>query len=120
MPLDTTILEQIKDEIGASDTSFVFDDTILEGIYVDENRGNFSTLVTALIVWKRRLHNLQTRAFDVTTGGNLYSRSQRIRFIERRVKELELVADETIKGKNMEIQSPATVAAELAASAEFS
>lgn len=117
MPLVTTILNQIRDEIG-SDTDY--DEAALEVIYTDENRGNFSTLTTALIVWRRRLHDLQTRSFDVTTGGNLYSRNQRIRFIERRIKELELVTDQTNKGSNQIIQSPAQLEADLAVlNAEF-
>lgn len=94
MPLTATIMNQIRDEVGTDDD---FDDAALEVIYVDENRGNFSTLVTALIVWRRRLHGLQTRSFDVTTAGSLLARSQRIRFIERRIKELELTVDSTIK-----------------------
>lgn len=116
MPLTATIINQIRDEVG-SDTDY--DDTALETIYIDENRGNFSTLVTALIIWRRRLHDLQTRSFDVTTGGNLYSRNQRIRFIERRIKELELISDVTAKSVNVPIQTPAEVEAALISGAEF-
>lgn len=117
MPLVTTILNQIRDEIG-SDSDY--DDTALETIYTDADRGNFSTLTTALIVWRRRLHDLQTRSFDVTTGGNLYSRNQRIRMIERRIKELELITDVTNKSVNVPIQTPAQTAALLSGSSEFS
>lgn len=100
MALATTILNQIRDEIG-EDTDF--SDADLEVIYLDENRGNYSTLNTALVVWRRRLTNLQTRSFDVTTEGTLLARNQRIRFMERRIKELELVTDDTLKGENMTV-----------------
>jgi hypothetical protein len=100
--LATTILNQIRDEIG-SDTDYT--DGALEEIYVDENRGNYSTLNTALIVWKRRLGDLQARSFDVTTEGSLLARSQRIRFIERRIKELEFDADHTRKSTNSTVKT---------------
>lgn len=116
MALSTSILNQIHDETGPANTDFT--DVALEEIYTDPDRGNFSVLATALIVWRRRLHDLQSRSFDVTTGGNLLSRSQRVRFIERRIKELEYAADDTVRGRNQPIQTPAEVAATLAA-AEF-
>lgn len=102
MALSVTILNQIRDEIG-EDTDVT--DSTLEDIYQDTNRGNLSTLNTALIVWRRRLHNLQTRSFDVATEGSLLSRHQRIKFIERRIKELEFATDATVKGFNLELNS---------------
>lgn len=115
MALSTTILNQIRDEIG-SDTDY--SDAALETIYDDENRGNSSVLNTALIVWRRRLHDLQARSFDVSTEGSLLSRNQRIRFIERRIKELEMDADGTRKGANWSINS-AQQQEEAASSGEF-
>lgn len=102
MALSVTIVNQIRDEIG-EDTDY--NDSELEDIYIDVNRGNYSVLNTALIVWRRRLHNLQARSFDVSTEGALLSRNQRIRFIERRIKELEFATDGTIKGDNWTLNS---------------
>ena len=102
MALATTILNQIRDEIG---TNTDFTDGALEEIYEDEERGNFSTLNTALIVWRRRLGDLQARSFDITTEGSLLARSQRIRFMERRIKELEFSTDDTLKASNSPIQT---------------
>lgn len=100
MALDASIVALIRDEIG-DDTDFT--DSELETIYVDENRGNYSALITALIVWKRRQFNLQTRSFDVSTGGTLLSRNQRIKFIASQITRLEALADETHRGTNMAI-----------------
>lgn len=100
MALSATILNQIRDEIG-SDSDY--DDAALETIYVDENRGNYSILNTALIVWRRRLNDLQSRSFDVTTEGSLLARSQRIKFLERQVVRYENVTDSTVKGRNAEM-----------------
>lgn len=99
MPLSATILNQIRDEIG-SDADY--DDATLEQIYIDENRGNYSILNTALIVWRRRLSDLQSRSFDVTTEGSLLARSQRIKFLERQVLRYENITDSTLKGRNAE------------------
>lgn len=114
MALATSILNQIRDEIG---TVADYSDTDLETIYVDEDRGNYSTLATALIVWRRRLGDLMDRSFDITTEGSLLARSQKVRYMERRIKELELVADETLRGENM---STTGLNSYEAASAEFS
>ncbi len=100
MALDTGILRKIRHEIGLSFQVGTDDDPTLEIVFNDVDEGNSSVLVTALIVWRERLANLTTRAFDVTTEGSLLSRSQMIRMAERRIKELELVADETAKGRN--------------------
>ena len=109
MALTSDILEQIRDEIGPDQD--VTDDAPagpigdLETIYTSVNRGNYSTLRTALIVWKRRLAAYQSRSHDATAGGSLMARSQRARFLQRRVKELELLVDYTLRGVNQEVLS---------------
>jgi len=119
MALDQTIIDQIRDEIGPdldvtdADPPGPLGD--LETIYTDTDRGNFSTLRTALIVWKRRLASLQSRSFDATAGGSLMARSQRVRYLQRRVKELELLVDYTLKGT----QSTVTPANTVTEDAEF-
>jgi len=100
MALDSSILRKIRHEIGSSFETGVDDDDSLEVVFNDVDEGNSSVLVTALIVWRHRLANLTERAFDITTEGSLLSRSQRIRFIERRIKELSLLVDDTPKGTN--------------------
>lgn len=100
MALDPAILRKIRYEIGSSIETGVDDDDTLEVIFNAEDEGNSSVLVTALIVWRHRLANLTDRAFDITTEGSLLSRSQKVRFIERRIKELSLLVDETHKGHN--------------------
>lgn len=100
MALDPVILRKIRYEIGASYEIGTDDDDTLEDIFLDEDEGNGSVLVTALIVWRHRLGNLTERSFDITTEGSLLSRSQKVRFIERRIKELELLVDDTGKGHN--------------------
>lgn len=100
MALDPTILRKIRYEIGSVTEAGVDDDDTLEVIFNDDTEGGSSVLVTALIVWRHRLGNMTDRAFDITTEGSLLSRSQRIRFIERRIKELALLVDNTAKGHN--------------------
>ena len=124
MALATTIINQIRDEIGQD--LDVTDEALaepaplgdLETIYDDENRGNSSVLRTALIVWKGRLASMQSRSFDATAGGRLLARSQRIRYSQRRVKELELLVDYTLVGINQSLVTAVSVA-EDAASSEF-
>lgn len=124
MALAQTIIDQIRDEIG--DDLDVADEALgepaplgdLETIYTDENRGNSSVLRTALIVWKKRLAKMQSRSFDATAGGRLLARSQRIRFLQRRVKELELLVDYSLVGINQSLNTAVAVA-EDAAVAEF-
>ena len=124
MALATTIINQIRDEIGQD--LDVTDEVLaepaplgdLETIYDDTNRGNSSVLRTALIVWKRRLAAMQARSFDATAGGRLLARSQRIRFLQRRVKELELLVDYSLVGINQSLVTAVSVA-EDAASSEF-
>lgn len=111
MALSQSIIEQIRDEIGPDED--VSDDALvpaaplgdLETIYTDTDRGNLSTLRTALIVWKRRLTAVQARSFDATAGGSLMARSQRVRYLQRRVKELEILVDYTLKGSNQNVLS---------------
>ncbi|KKN06735.1 hypothetical protein LCGC14_1074190 [marine sediment metagenome] len=106
MALSASILRKIRHEIGLSFQTGTDDDAQLELVFNDVDEGNSSVLVTALIVWRERLANLTTRSFDVTTEGSLLSRSQMIRMAERRIKELELVADETAKGINAVVVGP--------------
>lgn len=109
MPLAQNIIDRIRDEIGSDQD--VTDEVAnpaapvgdLETIYNDVDRGNSSTLRTALVVWKRRLADMQARSFDITSGGSLMARSQRIRFLQRKVKELEIIADYTLEGVNMDV-----------------
>lgn len=111
MSLAESIINRIRDEIGkdldVTDEAVVPAAPIgdLETIYLDVNRGNYSTLRTALIVWRRRLADLQTRSFDATAGGSLMARSQKVRYIQRRVKEIEILVDYTLKGTNQDINS---------------
>jgi len=122
MALAAAIIELIRDEIGpdlditdeAETPPAPLGD--LEAIYTDTDRGNSSTLRTALIVWKRRLAALQARSFDATAGGSLMARSQRVKFIQRRVKELEILVDYRLKGVNESLTSAAVANAD---SAEF-
>ena len=115
MALDVAIVALIRDEIG-NDMDFS-DDTpavspqldSLENIYNDTNRGKSNVLRTAVICWRRRLFNLQERSFDIITEGALLSRSQRIKFMERKIKNLEALVDTTQKGKNMTINSSVVV-----------
>ena len=111
MPLAQTIIDRIRDEVGndldVSDEAETPAAPIgdLEAIYTNVDRGNYSTLRTALIVWKRRLAAVQAGSFDATAGGRLLARSQRVRYYQRRVKELELLVDYTLKGVNQTVQS---------------
>lgn len=113
MTLDPLIVDLIRDEIG-NDTDFNDNDPhtppqleSLEKIYDDPNRGNSNVLRTALICWRRRLNSLQERSFDIITEGSLLSRSQRIKFLERKILKLETLVDTTQKGKNMTVISSA-------------
>jgi len=111
MSLAQTIIDRIRDEIGmdqdVTDAAAVPPAPLgdLETIYIDEDRGNFSTLRTALIVYRRRLNSMQARSFDATAGGSLMARSQRVRMLQRRVKELEILVDYTLKGSNQGVLS---------------
>lgn len=119
MPLTQEIIDLIRDEVGneaVGDMDFV--DNIsdydsaddlgsLEQIYIDTDRGNFSILGTALIVWRRRLNNHRLRAFDVSKEGNWYARSQMTRFLKERVKEYEALTGSSKKSQNMTVLSEA-------------
>ena len=126
MALSAQIISLIRDEIG-NDADFSDNSPhnattqldSLEAVYTDTLRGNSSTLVTALICWRRRLFSLQSRAHDFASGGKLLHRNQRIRFMERRIKDLELLADETLRASNVSTITPLAADA-AAAGAEFS
>ena len=114
MTLDPLTVDLIRDEIG-NDADFA-DNTVdfappqldsLEKIFDDPNRGGSNVLITALICWRRRLNSLQERSFDIITEGSLMSRSQRIKFLERRILNLATLVDTTQKGKNMSTISSA-------------
>ena len=114
MTLDPLTVDLIRDEIGNdADFSDNIDDFAppqlesLEKIFDDPNRGGSNVLITALICWRRRRDNLQERSFDIITEGSLLSRSQRIKFMERRILKLEMLVDTTQKGKNMSTISSA-------------
>jgi hypothetical protein len=89
MALTPSIIERIRAEVGKETETGVDDDAELEEIYNDTDRGNGNTKRVAWYVYKRRLADLQSRDFDVTTGGALLSRSQRIRDLKARIAELE-------------------------------
>lgn len=136
MALSQSIIDEIRTEIGRDDD---FSDNIphdptpvtadnpeaaaqldsLENIFTNVDRGNFSILVTALICWKLRLASMVYSSFDVTSGGSLLARSQRIRFIERQILKLELLVDRTPSGSNDEIVTTYQQLGELTG-AEFS
>lgn len=127
MPLSADIVALIRTEIGF-DTDFVDQDTeltgaplelgSLESIYTSPSLGKTSILITALVCWRQRMHSLQARSFDVTTQSTLLSRSQRVKFINLRIKELELLVESTAKGRNEVITS--VLAASTSDAAEFS
>ncbi len=120
MGLSTQIIDLIRDEIGdmeTNDVDFVNDTAdlpgtppqlgSLEAVYTDTKRGNFSTLGTALIVWRRRLKNYRNRSFDISKEGNWLARSQKIRFMEREIKKLEALTGSGVSSKNMPVVSDA-------------
>jgi hypothetical protein len=110
MALSQAIIDRIRDEVGPDQD--VTDATPvgplgvdLETIFVDRDRGNFSILQTAYLVWKRRLAAIQGRSFDMTAGGSLMARSQRMRMIRVEMFRLELLVDFTQKGINENVLS---------------
>lgn len=122
MALEPAILRKIRYEVGGETIADVDDDDTLEIIFNDPDEGNSSVLTTALIVWRSRLGHLTDRAFDLTTEGSLLSRSQKIRFIERRIKELELAIEDTVRGHNASSVGPGNLTGlgGLSSSAELS
>jgi len=114
MALSPTIVRQIRVEIGTDKD--VTDEAVdppaplgdLETIYEDIKLGNYSVLRTALAVYRLRLNSFQNKAFDATAGGSLFARSQRGRFLARRVAELAILVDYTLKGSNVSTVSANT------------
>ena len=110
MPLSVAVIDQIRDEIGPDldVTDEIPVGTLgidLETTYLDAQRGNQSTLRTAYLVWKRRLGAMQARSFDMTAGGSLNARSQRMRMIRVEMFRLALLVDFTQKGTNQDVLS---------------
>ncbi len=110
MVLSQPIIDRIRDEIGpdqdVTDAIPVGQLGIdLETIFIDTDRGDFSILRTAYLVWKRRLAAMQGRSFDMTAGGSLMARSQRMRMIRVEMFRLALIVDFTQKGTNEDVLS---------------
>jgi len=113
MALNTDTLALIRDEIGGdpdfSDDDASYDSAIqlgsLETIYSSTVRGNLNVLRTALICWRLRRNDYVKRGFDATSAGSLMSRRQRMRELNRQVKEYELLIDTTAKHVNDTINS---------------
>ncbi len=110
MALSPAIIDRIRDEVGPDQdvTDAVPVGTLgvdLETIFIDKDRGDFSVLRTAYLVWKRRLAAMQGRAFDMTAGGSLMARSQRMRMIRVEMFRLALIVDFTQKGTNEDVLS---------------
>ena len=111
MALSTDIIRRIRIEVG--ETQDVTDEATspaapvgdLESLYNDVEIGNGNVLRTALAVWRKRLMNMSSGAFDATAGGRLMARSQEVRYAQRRVKELALLVDYTLKGVNDTVKS---------------
>lgn len=119
MALSSSIINKIRDEIGSDQD---FDDSMLEDIWLDADRGGSSVLRTAWVVWKRRLAEMQQRSFDIATEGSLLSRKQKVAYMEHRVHELGKLVDETYTGRNQSVQTPLAIdqAAYGEGNAEFS
>lgn len=105
MALSQEIIDRIRDEIGpdqdVTDAAPVGTLGVdLETIFVNTDRGDSSVLRTAYLVWKRRLAAMQARSFDMTAGGSLMARSQRMRMIRVEMFRLALIIDFTQKGTN--------------------
>ena len=103
MVLLDSIVELIRDEIGGG-ADFGDDNPVvspqldtLENIYNNVNRGNSNVLRTALICWRRRREAYQARGFDATAGGSLFARRQRMKYLDKKVKEYELLVDTTFR-----------------------
>lgn len=109
MALAAQIVNLIRDEIG-HDEDFV-DNTVdlaanpnaygaLEDIYTDTERGNTDVLRTALVCWRIRRANYVKRGFDASASGSLMSRRQRMKELDKIVKEYELLIETTHRHKN--------------------
>ena len=117
MALDPAIISLIRDEIG-DDVDFVNDDTdlpgtpyaaydSLENIYTDTDRGNYSPINTALIVYRRRLGNHTMRAFDLAKEGNWYARSQKTKYLQSQVAKYARLAGQAGQARIENITSEA-------------
>ena len=116
MSLDPQIISLIRDEIGDDSPDFVdnivdFDPAnnwdSLEAIYTDEDRGNYTILGTAVIVWRRRLANHRLRAYDVSKEGNWYAFSQKTRFLQGMVAKYESLTGQRQQSRNVSVLSEA-------------
>jgi hypothetical protein len=121
MPIDSTTLAQIRDEVGRFTETGVDDDDTLELIY--NGRGNQSVYETALAVYKRRLNDMQAGGYDVNSAGQQVLRSQRWRNLKARVAELEFLCgtrsdDDRFRAAEFDIRSSQQVDEEL--STEYS
>jgi hypothetical protein len=113
MALSAEIVTLIRDEIGGdpdfSDDDAGFDSTTqlgsLEAIYTSAKRGNGNVLRTALICWRLRQKDYVKRGFDATASGSLMARRQRMRELDRIVKEYEMLVDTTARHANSTVQS---------------
>ncbi len=110
MVLSQAIIDRIRDEVGPDQdvTDAIPVGSLgvdLETIFIDIDRGDFSILRTAYLVWKRRLAAIQARSFDMTAGGSLMARSQRMRMIRVEMFRLALIVDFTQKGTNEQVLS---------------
>ena len=113
MALNNEVIKLIRDEIGDdpdfSDDDASYDSTShlgsLESIYNSTNRGNENILRTALICWRRRRNDYVKRGFDATASGSLMARRQRMRELDRMVKEYELLVDTTARHSNDSVLS---------------
>ena len=110
MVLSQEIIDRIRDEVGPDQdvTDAVPVGSLgidLETTFINKDRGDFSILRTAYLVWKRRLAAMQGRAFDMTAGGSLMARSQRMRMIRVEMFRLALIVDFTQKGTNEDVLS---------------
>lgn len=110
MVLLNSVVELIRDEIGAG-ADFGDDNPksgneldTLENIYNNADRGNSDVLRTALICWRRRREAYQARGFDATAGGSLFARRQRMKYLDKKVKEYELLVDTTFKHRQSRAQ----------------
>ncbi len=113
MALNVETVALIRDEIGG-DSDFSDDDASydsstqlgsLESIYNSTTRGNSNILRTALICWRLRRNDYVKRGFDATSAGSLMARRQRMRELDRIVKEYELMIDTTLKSRNASVLS---------------
>jgi len=109
-------LRELLAEVGEGTSVGTDDEDTMWLIY--DSEGDASILKTAWWVWKKRLADLNEKSFDVTTGGSLMSRKQRVAFIEDRIASLEwsmgaAVLDRT-RALQDDVQSTLQINADLA------